>query len=253
MFKRCNIPFNILVLLALTIGMVHFASSVSLSADTCTVPQTAEVILAWDPNDPTPDGYRIYQRTEGQSYDYSQPSWTGPGVSGTVYNLDWDTTYYFIVRANDGLLESADSEEVSYVTPTPKPVTFSIMASAGDHGTIIPQGTITAGEGTDHTFTVTPDAGCQTVDVVIYGVSQGTIKSYKFSDVSTNHTIAVTFTADTYPSPGSDSDKDNGSELSPGTATNDVPIVIDDGQTGTSSIGKWSISGASDPYGSKSI
>ena len=184
MSKWFDNPFHTLACWRLPSGIIHFTSSVSFSADTYSVPQTAEVTLAWDANDPAPDGYRIYQRTEGQSYDYSQPSWTGSGITGTVYNLDWDTTYYFIVRANDGLLESADSEEVSYVTPTPKPVTF---------------------------------------------------------------------TADTNPIPGSDSDKENGSELPPGTATNDVPIVIDDGQTETSSIGKWSVSGASDPYGSKSL
>ena len=88
MSKRFNIPFNTLALLILAIGMVHFASSVCFSADTYSVPQTAEVTLAWDPNDPAPDGYYIYQRTEGQSYEYSQPCWTGPGTSGSVYNLD---------------------------------------------------------------------------------------------------------------------------------------------------------------------
>ena len=54
MSKRFYNLFHTLVLLALTLGIVHFASSVSFSADTYTVPQTAEVTLAWDPNDPSP-------------------------------------------------------------------------------------------------------------------------------------------------------------------------------------------------------
>ena len=110
MSKRFHNPLYTLVLLIVALFIFHFSSSVSFCADTYTVPQTAEVMLAWDPNHPAPDGYRIYQRTEGQSYDYSQPSWTGADTSGTIYNLDWDTTYYFVVRAYDDALESADSE-----------------------------------------------------------------------------------------------------------------------------------------------
>ena len=127
MSKRFDIPFNTFVWLALTIGMVHFTSSLCFSADTYPVPQTAEVTLAWDPNDPAPDGYRIYLRTEGQSYAYSQPCGTGPDTSGTVYNLDHDTTYFFVVRAYVGGLESADSAEVSLVVPTNEPSTYAIF------------------------------------------------------------------------------------------------------------------------------
>ena len=114
--KRFYSPFNTLVLLAVTLGIIHLSTSRCFSADTYTVPQMAAVTLAWDPNEPAPDGYCIYQRAEGQSYDYGQPSWTGSGTSGTVYNLDWDTTYYFVVRAHAGAFQSADSEEVAYIS-----------------------------------------------------------------------------------------------------------------------------------------
>jgi hypothetical protein len=134
MSKRLYSQFSTLVLLSLSLGIIFLATSVGFSADTYSIPQTAEVTLAWDPNDPAPDGYRIYQRSEGNSYNYSEPSWTGPGTTGTVYNLDWDTTYYFVVRAFDGELESSDSEEVYFETPPPKPVTYSITASAGGNG-----------------------------------------------------------------------------------------------------------------------
>jgi hypothetical protein len=67
MLKRFYNPFNTLVLLALILGLVLLASRVSFSADTYTVPEKAEVTLAWDPNDPSPDRYCIYQRKEGQS------------------------------------------------------------------------------------------------------------------------------------------------------------------------------------------
>ena len=44
---------------------------------------SAQATLAWDPNDPAPEGYRIFQRIEGQTYDYSQPVWSGPGTTWT--------------------------------------------------------------------------------------------------------------------------------------------------------------------------
>jgi hypothetical protein len=95
MSKRLYSQFNTLVLLSLTLGIIYFdRQRVGFSADTYSIPQTTEVTLAWDPNDPAPDGYRIFQRMEGQSYDYSQSCWSGPGNTGTVYNLKLDTTYF---------------------------------------------------------------------------------------------------------------------------------------------------------------
>lgn len=187
-----------LVLLALTIGIVLLTSNVSFSADTYTIPQTAEVTLAWDPNDPAPDGYRIYQRTEEQSYDYSQPCWTGPGNTGTVYNLDWDTTYYFVVRAYAGTLESADSEAVSYVSPLPETTTYSISATAGEHGFISPGGTVVVPRDSDQTFTIIPDTGYHVANVIVDGVAKGAVLSYTFEQVTDSHTIIADFAVDTY-------------------------------------------------------
>jgi hypothetical protein len=131
MSKRLYSQFNTLVLLSLTLGIIFLATSVGFSADTYSIPQTAEVTLAWDPNDPAPDGYRIYQRSEGNSYNYSEPSWTGPGTTGTVYNLDGTP----LITSSCGPLTAnwkvAISEEVYFETPPPKPVTYSITASAG--------------------------------------------------------------------------------------------------------------------------
>ncbi|WP_319523619.1 PKD domain-containing protein [uncultured Desulfosarcina sp.] len=162
------------------------------------MPQTAEVTLAWDPNDPTPEGYRIFQRIEGESYDYSEPCWTGSDTQGTVYNLASDTTYYFVVRAYDGDLESADSEEVSYQTPVSETTTYTITATAGDNGGISPSGSLAVAENADQAFTITPDSGYSIADVLVDGVSQGAIASYTFSQVAADHTITVEFAVDTY-------------------------------------------------------
>jgi hypothetical protein len=198
MSKRFLNQFRTLVLLSLTLTFFLATAVVGFSADTYGVPQTAEVTLAWDPNDPSPDGYRIYQRSEGKSYDYNQPCWTGPGTTGTVYNLEWDTTYYFVVRAYAGNQESADSEEVSFVTASPVQTTYVISAKAGENGCISPSGPVTVDELSDQTFTVTPDSGYHVVDVKVDGQSKGAIQSYTFSQVSDNHTVDASFAIDTH-------------------------------------------------------
>ncbi|MEJ2040544.1 MAG: fibronectin type III domain-containing protein [Desulfosarcinaceae bacterium] len=80
----------------------------------------AQVSLQWDANDPAPDGYHVYQRSSGQSYDYGLAAWTGTATSCTVENLSEGVTYYFVVRAFAGTDNSGDSNEVSY-TPAAIP------------------------------------------------------------------------------------------------------------------------------------
>lgn len=74
----------------------------------------AQVSLQWDANDPAPEGYRVYQRFAGQSYDYSVAVWTGTQTSCTIDNLSEDVTYYFVVRAFGGEDSRGDSNEVTF-------------------------------------------------------------------------------------------------------------------------------------------
>jgi hypothetical protein len=77
-----------------------------------------EVSLAWDANtEPELAGYRIYYRSEGQNYDYSNPAWEGTTTSCKVTSRDPDdtTTYYFVARAHDVYgNESENSNQLSY-------------------------------------------------------------------------------------------------------------------------------------------
>jgi len=81
----------------------------------------AQVTLQWDANNPTPDGYRLYQREHGGNYNYSAPSWTGTRTTATIYDLADNTEYYFVARAYVGTQESGNSNEVLFVSATPTP------------------------------------------------------------------------------------------------------------------------------------
>jgi hypothetical protein len=77
----------------------------------------AQVTLAWDASSSVPNGYRLFQRTENQAYDYTKPVWSGSATTCTVDQLSDGTRYYFVVRAYNAVTESADSNEISYDTP----------------------------------------------------------------------------------------------------------------------------------------
>ena len=192
-----RVPTRVTAFVLITLLATLLLANVTFSQEIYTVPQTAEVTLAWDANDPAPEGYRIYQRTEGQAYDYSQPVWTGSATTGTVYNLAYDTTYYFVVRAFDGSLESADSEEVSY-NASAQTTTHTIQAATGTGGSIAPAGTVSVDDGTDQTFTMVPNAGYHVVSVSVDGVGVGALDTYTFAAVGGDHTITANFAIDTH-------------------------------------------------------
>jgi hypothetical protein len=73
--------------------------------------------------------------------------------------------------------------------------TFSILASAGDYGTIAPTGEQAVAKGEDLTFAITPAAGYYVDTLTIDGTPVQPVKSYTFTNVSANHTIVATFAA----------------------------------------------------------
>ena len=76
-----------------------------------------QVTLAWDASSGA-DGYRLFYRQNGQSYDYSSPAWEGSD-SICIIDLDSEATYYLVVRAYNAYGESGDSREVSITIGSP--------------------------------------------------------------------------------------------------------------------------------------
>ena len=70
---------------------------------------------------------------------------------------------------------------------------YTIKATAGAGGSISPSGNVSVREGSDRTFTITPDKGYAVANVKIDGKSIGAVKSYTFENVRRTHTIEVIF------------------------------------------------------------
>lgn len=84
-------------------------------------------------------------------------------------------------------------------TTSPVPGTsHNITASAGVGGVISPGGVVTVSYGASQMFSITANSGYHVADVLIDGASNGTVPGYTFSNVVADHTIATTFTINTY-------------------------------------------------------
>ncbi len=76
--------------------------------------------------------------------------------------------------------------------------TFVITPTAGANGSITPSTEQTVDYGSNHVFTITPDANYHIVDVLDDGVSVGAVGLYTFTNVTADHTISATFTLNTF-------------------------------------------------------
>lgn len=69
----------------------------------------------------------------------------------------------------------------------------TITATAGPNGAILPAGAVSVAYGGEQTFTITPNPAYAIADVVIDGTSVGAVPSYRFQNVTADHTINATF------------------------------------------------------------
>ncbi|MFI5253790.1 MAG: T9SS type A sorting domain-containing protein, partial [Bacteroidota bacterium] len=76
--------------------------------------------------------------------------------------------------------------------------TFVIKVNAGLHGTVSPPDSVIINYATDTTFTITPDLGYHISDVLVDGFSRGPISSFRFTSVTSNHSISAVFAIDIF-------------------------------------------------------
>jgi hypothetical protein len=75
---------------------------------------------------------------------------------------------------------------------------YTITASAGANGSISPSGAVSQSAGSSRTFTISPNSGYHVANVSVDGVSVGAVSSYTFNNIVAAHTIAASFSVDTY-------------------------------------------------------
>ncbi len=99
---------------------------------------------------------------------------------------DYAGTYIIRLTVVD---DDEDSNSCNYSID----VSAIITATAGTGGSITPSGDVSATQGSDKTFTITPETGYEIADVFVDGESVGAVTSHTFDDVTENHTISATF------------------------------------------------------------
>ena len=86
---------------------------------------------------------------------------------------------------------------------------FTIQASSGSGGAVVPSGAIRVAGGGQREFTIVPTGNYRIADVLVDGVSVGPVSSYAFQSVDTEHTLTATFSIASYTitiAPGSNGD-----------------------------------------------
>ena len=110
------------------------------------------------------DGYRVSDvLVDGMSY--------GPLEKYTFFNI-----------------QSGHTIEVKFVRDI-----FTIEATSGPYGSIVPEGNIAVEPGEFQFFEINPDHGFRVVSVMVDGDEKGALNQYYFENIDTNHTITVQF------------------------------------------------------------
>ena len=130
----------------------------------------------------TSGGNQSFTITPNSGYDISDVQVDGMSV-GAVGSYAFNT------------IIADHTISASFVAQT---VVYTITASAGANGSISPSGAVSATQGVNKGFVITPDTGYHIADVLVDGVSAGAVSGYTFSSVAANHTISASFAINTF-------------------------------------------------------
>ena len=104
-----------------------------------------------------------------------------------------------IENLTDGKVVEFQYDEVGNRTQKGVYNSLTITATAGSNGSISPAGAVAVLYNTNKTFTITANSGYQIQDVLVDSSSKGLLSTYTFNSVTSNHTIAASFTIYTAP------------------------------------------------------
>ncbi len=117
--------------------------------------------------------------------------------------------------------------------------TYTITSSAGSNGSISPLGVTTKNYNTTQTYTITPNSNYHITDVLVDGSSVGAVGTYSFTNISTNHTISVTFTINTHTLTINNSGNGSGSTTGAGTYNYGTSVTLTNTPDISSNFTSW--------------
>jgi len=126
----------------------------------------------------------------------SSPQTVNYGTSGTAVTAVAASGYHFVNWSDGSTANPRTDSNVTAnlsVTANFASSTCSINASATGSGTISVSGDVTVGYGGSWTFSIVPSIGYNVNNVLVDGVSVGSVTTYTFNNVTTNHTISANF------------------------------------------------------------
>ena len=165
-------------------------------SDTCTRPHSPvvsnieknSVDIAWTPGGDETSWDIAYKLFSETTYTNTQTC-TTPSLS--LSSLVTGTGYDVRIRAICGDSKVSRSVIVSFTTL--HEAFYTIIATAGENGTITPSDTVTVARGDNQNFTFLPDNDYIVKRILVNGASVGNANSYLFENVTENATIHVDF------------------------------------------------------------
>ena len=142
-----------------------------------------------------------HARYEGSTYEGYNDYYLVVVFGYHVVNGDTNDTLFYL-SANNGIGTGyAGATDGVHLLQVKVNEVRTITATADEHGTIDPAGTVTVPKGESKTFTITPDSDYCIKDVLVDNVSVGAVSTYTFENVTENHTIHATFAWKHTPTP----------------------------------------------------
>ena len=134
-----------------------------------------------------PYTYQWFQQAPGDLYTTVGGNSPGYSFPGSTTIGDWA----FILQVTDGTGASVNSSAAS-VTVVSTPI-FTITVTQAAHGAINP-GTVSVSYGSDQSFIISADVGYFVADVLVDGISVGTVASFDFVNLTSDHNLTAIFT-----------------------------------------------------------
>jgi len=128
--------------------------------------------------------------TASANSGYIFTNWTESGIVLTA-----SPNYSFTLATNRNLIANFTAISVT-TNATTNSVTYTVTSSAGNNGSVSPNGPQTVASGGSMAFTAAPAGGYQVNQWLVNGtVAQTGGSSYTLQNVTTNNAVAVTFSA----------------------------------------------------------